>query len=55
MRRDMLTWIVAVAVGAVGTALADLAGARLGAALTLGTALVLVIVLGDLALEARRD
>ena len=53
-RSDAVTWLAAIAVGAVATAIAVAAGARLGAGLTLGVILVIAIVLGRLGIEARR-
>ncbi len=52
-RVDALAWVVALAVGAIGTLIAWAAGARLGAALTLGVVLVMVIVVVAMLVDAR--
>lgn len=41
---DAIAWAIAVVAGAAGTLVAYAAGARLGAALTLGVALVVVVI-----------
>lgn len=52
-RVDLATWGAAIVVGVIATLLADLGGARLGAALTLGVCLMLLIVAGAMAADAR--
>lgn len=52
-RLDLAAWGVAIVVGVVATLLADLGGARLGAALTLGVCLMVVVVAGAMAADAR--
>lgn len=49
---DAVTWAVALVAAAAGTLVAWGAGARLGAALTLGVVLLVVIVLARLAIES---
>jgi len=49
---DVFTWVAAIAAAAAGTLVAWAAGARLGAALTLGVVLLLVIVSARLAIES---
>ena len=44
---------MAIAVGAIGTAVASLSGARLGAALTLGVALMVAVIVTALIVDAR--
>ena len=52
-RIDAIAWIVAVVLGIAGTALAEAAGARLGAALTLGAALMVAAIVTALLIDAR--
>jgi hypothetical protein len=52
-RIDAIAWAVAIALGAIGTAVASLAGARLGAALTLGGGLMVAAVVAGLIVDAR--
>lgn len=52
-RLDLAAWGVAIVVGVVATLLADLGGARLGVALTLGVCLMVVVVAGAMAADAR--
>jgi hypothetical protein len=53
--RDLVTWLVAIVLGAGATAIADASGARVGAGLTLGVIVTMVIVLGALAIERQHD
>ena len=55
LSRDLATWLVAVVLGAGGTAIATASGARLGAGLTLGVVVTMAIVLGVLAVERPHD
>ena len=52
-RIDAIAWVVAVALGVVGTALAYAGGARLGAALTLGAALMVAAIVAAMLFDAR--
>ena len=52
-RVDLAAWGTAIVVGVVATLLAELGGARLGAALTLGVCLMVVVIAGTMALDAR--
>jgi len=52
-RIDAVTWAVAIVLGVIGTAVASLSGARLGAALTLGVALMVATVVAALIVDAR--
>lgn len=52
LRRDLALWLGTTAVAAVATAIAYASGARLGAALTLGLAVTIALVLGALGREA---
>jgi hypothetical protein len=52
-RRDLSVWLAAIVAAGGATSIATATGARLGAALTLGTVVLLAIVLVALALEAR--
>lgn len=52
-RVDLAAWGIAIMVGVVATLLADLSGARLGAALTLGACLMVVVIAGAMAVDAR--
>ena len=52
-RFDAWLWAGALALGAVGTLIARAAGARLGAALTLGVGLLIIGVLGGLLWQER--
>lgn len=49
---DAVTWVAALAAAAAGTLVAWAAGARLGAALTLGVVLLTVVVSARLAIES---
>jgi drug/metabolite transporter (DMT)-like permease len=50
---DAIAWLAAIIVGIIGTVIAWAAGARLGAALTLGVVLVMVIVLMAMLIDTR--
>jgi nicotinamide riboside transporter PnuC len=52
-RVDVVAWLSAVVVGIIGTVIASAAGARLGAALTLGVILAMVIVIAAMLIDAR--
>lgn len=52
-RVDSIAWIVAAVLAAAGTAIAVAAGARLGASLTLGAGLLVVVIVTALLLDAR--
>ena len=52
-RIDAVAWAVAIVLGIAGTALAHAAGARLGAALTLGAALMVASIVTAMLLDAR--
>lgn len=52
-RIDAAAWAVAVTTSIVATALADVAGARLGAALTLGAALLVAVIVAAMLIDAR--
>ena len=52
-RIDALAWLVAVALGIVSTALASLAGARFGAAITLGAGLMVAVIVAALLIDAQ--
>ena len=52
-RIDAVAWAVAIVLGVAGTALANAAGARLGAALTLGAALMVATIITALLIDAR--
>ncbi len=52
-RADPVMWAVALIAGGAGTAAASAGGARLGAALTLGVALMVVVIVGALMMDAR--
>ena len=52
-RSDAVAWTIAVVVGVLSTWLAWAAGARLGAALTLGVVLMVVVVVTALLIDAR--
>jgi|GEM_PF-5401096 len=53
LRRELLLWAVALLAAAAATLLAVVAGARLGAGLTLGVAVLLVVVVGVTGWRAR--
>lgn len=52
-RSDAIAWAIAVVVGVLSTWLAWASGARLGAALTLGVVLMVVVVVTALLIDAR--
>ena len=52
-RADALAWAIALATGVIATALAWAGGARLGAALTLGVGLMVVVIVVALLIDAR--
>ncbi len=52
-RGDAIAWALAIVVAVAGTAIAAAAGARLGAALTLGGGLLVAVVVTSLLLDAR--
>ncbi len=52
-RNDLIAWSIAVVAAVVGTWLAWASGARLGAAITLGAVLMVVVVVAAMLLDAR--
>ena len=52
-RSDAVTWLVGVIAGVGATAIADAAGARLGAALTLGLGILIAVVLAGVLMADR--
>lgn len=50
---DAVAWFAAVVVGIIGTVIASATGARLGAALTVGVILAMVIVIAAMLIDAR--
>ena len=52
-RIDAVAWAVAIVLGIAGTALTNAAGARLGAALTLGAALMVATIVTAMLVDAR--
>jgi drug/metabolite transporter (DMT)-like permease len=52
-RVDAVAWLAAIIVGIASTAIAWAVGARLGAALTLGVILMMVIVMAAMLIDAR--
>lgn len=52
-RVDLAAWGTAIVVGVVATVLADLGGARLGAALTLGVCLMVAVITVAMVVDAR--
>ena len=52
-RADVLAWGIALATGITATAIAWAGGARLGAALTLGVGLMVVVIVVALLIDAR--
>lgn len=52
-RVDALAWGLALVALVLGTVIASAAGARLGAALTLGVVLMIVVIVAAMLLDAR--
>ncbi len=52
-RVDLVAWGVAIIAGIAGTAIAGAGGARLGAALTLGVLLMVVVIVAAMLVDAR--
>ena len=52
-RRDLVTWVAAVVVGAIVGAISGAGDARLGAALTGSVIAATIVVIGRLVLEER--
>lgn len=52
-RFDVAAWGVAIVVGVLATVLADLGGARLGVALTLGVCLMVVVIVVAMFADSR--